>query len=1602
MPVLTKNTNTNPSHSSSHYDKGKESFFGIQAKLNIGKSNDKFEVEADRVADQVVTNKQMPKTDSFFSPSPVMQKKLVHDVQKQEEQIKKNQRKTAVETSTSAVQFKEELIQNRLDSRITEKREPNPAFSSKTFIQNKFDDKVQKKEETIQNKTATKKTQTVSKNIPSVKPTIQNKGEEENLQQKKEEERQTSDDEKQIQKSAGTDSNPGDNSNIESRLNSSKGGGSPLSGKVKTEMESGIGADFSNVRIHNDSNAVQMNKQLGAQAFATGNNIYFNEGKYNPNSQEGKHLLAHELTHTVQQGSTQPAIQKKEEEPNNSTAATDTTQKNTSSEDTPKSVSDKTDSNTQRTGANQITFDPNSSSANQSVSSPTNTAQNQSAAGSTSETTSESTQETSTESEGGVSVNQSADAGTSGSDSSSGTSSSTTSSSETTSSSSSAGGETTGGFASYDLFLAYVEEKKQASAIYFKNKKQELTDGINEEKRKNKETVEAEIDRLKETKRATIEKINQSHEQTTNAINTKRDTEIQNARDVAEAEIARVDQVILTKTELITSIAENKAETVISAGNEQSTQALITTSNNVRQVDAIIRQKQSQYSGKDNAGDVVQAAWSSKSETVQKIQESGNAVSSEVINHSIKLADNYRTEAINVSSEFRNKRQEAVDAINARRDEVIKAVTDAAKESLTGLDEQTTSLKSELETSVSSQLSILEQIPEKIDTELDDVLSICLGKVTENEAITIQEIDKFKTNIAEIYWYNEEVTAAQNDLGKAIDEHYTDVDKFITDVIKKVTDVSTEFKTEFTSSLNTINSALSETANGYKESTDNLKTETINTIDENARTAETETKIIADEVDSGLQEEINTSETRWNSQLTEDVTNMRETVSEALIHQTGILNQFRANLDEEFNRSPSWWDTVTDFLSGMVAGLWEGLVSLGEAILKAMGTLIFWIIIAAIVLIIVILVVKFGIALALILKVILVIGIIVGVLFAIYYFYRAFATEGLSPYERGRLFGRGLFEIGLALIGAGVYTRVAGWVARIARITSIIARVGSLARFLRIIVLVEDVKAFIALLDRMADIERLLLLMEKIKDVKALIKLLSSAPDAGRIIEALLNVGKADELLQILTKADDIGRVLSLIESGIRLGHAESLITILSKAKELAKLITVLERAGNDIGRAIQALSSAPDLDKMIIAMERVGTSDLGRFITLLLTVDDLAALVRVVTKAADFATALRLIEEATEINKIVALFDQVIELDKLIISFDSFGNTNRLLATFNGVTEVERLVSVLAQSSALDRLVPFLEGLADINAALPKMQALAGELDDFVRFLDEAGMTVGKLEKLLHMENLTVAKLRNLLTQAGGVVDDLIKVLDEIKDLDKLTNFINHFGNFADVMTIVKKGLDNGLSRASGSTFILDFLEACTIHRFKKIDKIVNFFDRVAGSGAASKWQNGLQYAINLANECLGTSNLNVPARGVAGTGQVGSKSFMIADGSSVLVTIENADIAHIAAGHTWKYFFVNSFANIESRVSMFDLGTDVAELENLARSLLNSPELEAVIGTLNRTDVRQGAMASSHQMWVSLDNVRGVLSLYPQGSAGIQIDGKLMKAVVTLWQSI
>jgi ABC-type proline/glycine betaine transport system permease subunit len=209
----------------------------VQTKLKTGKPGDKYEQEADAVADNVISS----------SPPQV-------SLQAEEEKIDQKP-----------------LLQTKPEEELQPKAEEEPDIQQ----------------------------------LPEEEDKVQAMPEEEN----------------EVQAKDGDASVP---NGFESKLDASKSGGSPLPESTIAQVEPHVNADLSGVRVHTDSNAVQLNQSLGSQAFANQNHIFFNEGKFNPGTTSGDHLIAHEVTHTVQQGA---AVKKKpgeEEQPDEVQMKTDT------------------------------------------------------------------------------------------------------------------------------------------------------------------------------------------------------------------------------------------------------------------------------------------------------------------------------------------------------------------------------------------------------------------------------------------------------------------------------------------------------------------------------------------------------------------------------------------------------------------------------------------------------------------------------------------------------------------------------------------------------------------------------------------------------------------------------------------------------------------------------------------------------------------------------------------------------------------------------------------------------------------------------------------------------------------------------------------------------------------------------------------------------------------------------------------------------------------------------------------------------------------------------------------------------------------------------
>jgi hypothetical protein len=224
----------------------------IQAKLTVGPVGDRYEREADRVAEQVMS---MPNPQAVSSQRSAVsgQPSLQRQAPEEEEEV---QAKPLAASITPLVQRQAE--------------EEEKEVQTKPLVQRQ----AEEEEEKVQ-----------------TKPLVQRQAEEE-----EEEEIQTK---SLVQRQADGSFEAG--SELESRLVAHKGDGRPLPGDIRAFMEPRFGADFGGVRVHTGSEAAELNRRIQAKAFTHGSDIHFNAGQYDPASDAGKRLLAHELTHVVQQ-----------------------------------------------------------------------------------------------------------------------------------------------------------------------------------------------------------------------------------------------------------------------------------------------------------------------------------------------------------------------------------------------------------------------------------------------------------------------------------------------------------------------------------------------------------------------------------------------------------------------------------------------------------------------------------------------------------------------------------------------------------------------------------------------------------------------------------------------------------------------------------------------------------------------------------------------------------------------------------------------------------------------------------------------------------------------------------------------------------------------------------------------------------------------------------------------------------------------------------------------------------------------------------------------------------------------------------------------------
>ena len=113
---------------------------------------------------------------------------------------------------------------------------------------------------------------------------------------------------------------------LEQTIAGERGQGAPIESGTRAQMEAAFGADFGDVNVHTDDKADDLARALQAKAFTTGRDVFFKEGEYDPAGSDGQRLIAHELTHVVQQGGggASGPVQREVQPPEVSAATTET------------------------------------------------------------------------------------------------------------------------------------------------------------------------------------------------------------------------------------------------------------------------------------------------------------------------------------------------------------------------------------------------------------------------------------------------------------------------------------------------------------------------------------------------------------------------------------------------------------------------------------------------------------------------------------------------------------------------------------------------------------------------------------------------------------------------------------------------------------------------------------------------------------------------------------------------------------------------------------------------------------------------------------------------------------------------------------------------------------------------------------------------------------------------------------------------------------------------------------------------------------------------------------------------------------------------------
>ncbi|MBN2005873.1 MAG: DUF4157 domain-containing protein [Anaerolineae bacterium] len=858
-------------------------------------------------------------------------------------------------------------------------------------------------------------------------------------------------------------------SNVQSRIEGMRQSGEPLPESEREFFEPRMGVDLSNVRIHTGSTAAQTSKDLNARAYTVGSHVAFNSGEYQPGSTQGRQLMAHELTHVVQQGGAgtlqrepaketqQPVEQKTGEIPPPPPAASPDGEK-----DKPEAQEDHPAENTgdnappveakndEEQAASGTTTD-DSITADESEKAPE--LQTQEAQSDEIATTGEALQQ--------VSPVQNADKGKSLQEDKPDEEKLAEQAPDSTEAILKLVEEVkTGGLNINELgqdedrlkptgsdtdvviqrtptnkkepdpvdlgpLRQQAQQQRRELLRKAQQSRQQVTQKVRVEQSALKQAIRQEQQRLNQIYPQQLEQIQLTAESMREQITAQRDAQIQRTNTIAELSTRSAEQQVQQRQHEVLNIGKRLAQSTNS--REQMLIQLTRTgcAAKAREARQIGASKAAQYSGSEQADEIAKAAHQMAEKLARGIEDSGREMRRAARKDMADLARKFTSESRQTANEIRKVLTDVRSQIQKERRNTIKEIRNVAKTALQKVRDAKKQATSQVKEHRKQALDDLRSAQSQTLPKIADTGATACEKIDQDTAAMIATIDAF-------------VDAVSNKVGGKRGEHYQDYANRARDTLREhqsgflkhsdiiVGQTESKLRTLAQQTQQHISTHITKTAGAilrsvtqYESKTRQMTSQVINQIQKLPQKYQETNQKAHQKMTDDLRQTVSKSRDQWEKELQQGVQQVRDKINKALAQHSSSVAELGGKIDQkareiEAEAKKSLLEKALDFIGDIVSAAINLVVNIVTTLIRVILTVL--VVILAV--------------LALIIVVAFVITLIVGLVSLLLSIFAGLGAFLATLLAVGELLLKSLFIVLVALLAIGLlYVIISGLMA---------------------------------------------------------------------------------------------------------------------------------------------------------------------------------------------------------------------------------------------------------------------------------------------------------------------------------------------------------------------------------------------------------------------------------------------------------------------------------------------------------------------------------------------------------------------------------------------